>query len=144
MLQKWDQRFFDRAKELASWSQDPSTKVGAVIVRPDKTAASEGFNGFPRKIADTPERLDNRKLKNQLMIHAEANAIIFAREPLEGYTIYLWPCIPCSKCAGLIIQTGILRVVSNNRQHTNGGEDLALTISMFDEAGVELILHDVA
>jgi dCMP deaminase len=58
-----------------------------VIVRPDRTVSATGFNGFPRGIADTPERLNHRETKYALVAHAELNAILTAREPQHGYTI---------------------------------------------------------
>ena len=51
----WDMRFAQLAKLVSLWSKDPSTKVGSVIVRPDKTIASVGFNGFPKGVPDEPE-----------------------------------------------------------------------------------------
>jgi len=46
----WHDRFFAMADLVGSWSKDPSTKVGAVIIRPDRTIASVGYNGFPRGV----------------------------------------------------------------------------------------------
>ena len=46
-IDKWDARFLDLAVYVADWSKDPSTKVGAVLVRPDRTIAALGFNRFP-------------------------------------------------------------------------------------------------
>ena len=43
---KWETRFLEMARLVSGWSKDPSTKVGAVIVRPDKTIASVGYNGI--------------------------------------------------------------------------------------------------
>ena len=42
--EKWNVRFLDLARFIAAWSKDPSTKVGAVLVRPDRTIAAVGFN----------------------------------------------------------------------------------------------------
>ena len=42
----WDQRFLYAARRFASWSKDPSTKVGAVAVR-DRRILVEGYNGLP-------------------------------------------------------------------------------------------------
>ena len=47
MNRKWKLRFLGLSEYIAQWSKDPSTKVGAVIVRPDKSIVSMGFNGFP-------------------------------------------------------------------------------------------------
>jgi dCMP deaminase len=51
---KWDARFLDLARHVATWSRDPSTQTGAVIVRPNRTIASVGYNGFPRDCNDDP------------------------------------------------------------------------------------------
>ena len=45
----WNQRFIELAEHVATWSKDPSTKVGAVIVDFDKRIISIGFNGYPKK-----------------------------------------------------------------------------------------------
>jgi dCMP deaminase len=108
---KWDIRFLDLAKLVSSWSKDPSTKVGAVIVDSKNRIVSIGFNGFPHKIKDDV-RLQYRDMKYNRIIHAECNAIMFANKPLEGCTIYTYPFQPCSTCASMIIQSGISRVVT--------------------------------
>lgn len=108
-MSRWDDRFIGLAEHIAGWSKDPSTKVGSVIVRPDKTIASVGFNGFPRGVRDD-ERLTDRDEKYPIIVHAEANAIVHAREPLHGHSIYVWPMPPCAPCAALIIQAGIKNV----------------------------------
>jgi dCMP deaminase len=108
----WDQYFLGLAKSVSAASKDPSTKVGAVITRPDRTVASLGYNGFPRGIADTDERLNTREVKYGLVVHGEINAILTAREPLHGYTLYTWPFLTCKNCALLVVQSGIARVVA--------------------------------
>lgn len=108
----WDRRFLALARHISTWSKDPSTQVGAVIVRPDRTVASMGFNGFPQGVEDTPARLLNRDDKLDLIVHAEVNALAFAREPLRFCTLYVWPLPPCIRCATSIIQHGVGRVVA--------------------------------
>ena len=78
MSEKWDGRFLSLATHISNWSKDPSTKVGCVVVGPDREIRSTGFNGFPRGIADTDERLSDRDLKYPLICHAEENAIMHA------------------------------------------------------------------
>lgn len=107
---KWDLRFLELAALVASWSKDPSTQTGAVIVRPDRTVASIGYNGFARGCDDSPELYANRELKYTRVIHCEMNAILSAREPLEGYTLYTHPFLTCDRCAVHVIQAGIKRV----------------------------------
>ena len=43
-MTKWDVRFLELAKQIASWSKDPSTQVGCVVVGPDREIRSTGFN----------------------------------------------------------------------------------------------------
>ena len=112
MDEKWDRRFLELAKHISTWSKDPSTKCGAVIVRPNKTIASVGYNGFPRGIDDDDERLNDREEKLNLTIHAEMNAILSAEEPIHRYTLYTYPFLPCDRCAVHVIQAGILTVVA--------------------------------
>ena len=48
---KWDIRFLEMAKLVASWSKDPSTQVGCVAVR-NRNVIAQGYNGFPRGCDD--------------------------------------------------------------------------------------------
>lgn len=107
--EKWDTRFLDLAERVGTWSKDPSTKVGAIIVRPDRTIASLGFNGFPRHIKDEYEDREHKLLRT---VHAELNAILSAREPVKGYHLYVSPLFPCANCAAAIIQSGIKYVTA--------------------------------
>lgn len=134
----WDARFLSLAEHVATWSKDPSTKVGAVIVRPDRTVSSIGFNGFPRRIEDDA-RLADRELKYQLIVHGEANALLSAREPLHGHTLYTFPFMPCSRCAGLVIQAGIARVVAPKSTSQRWEQNFDLARSLFCEAGIILL-----
>lgn len=135
----WDGRFLGLAQSIASWSKDPSTKVGAVIVRPDRTIASVGYNGFPRGVEDDPETLANREAKYLRTVHAEVNAILTAKEPLAGYTLYVSPLHPCAACAGIIIQSGIKRVVAFMKDSPDRWLNQFMAAkSMFDQAGVQV------
>lgn len=138
---KWDFFFLGLAEHISTASKDPSTKVGAVIVAPDRRVVSMGYNGLPRGVEDTPERLNNRELKYQLIVHAERNALLFAREPLDGYTLYTTPFAPCSVCAGMIIQAGIKNVVSYYVSDTKWLDSFKLSSKMFVEAGVSMKLY---
>lgn len=112
MSQKWDLRFLDLAKLVASWSKDPSTKAGAVIVRPDRSVLSVGFNGFPKQMPDDPTWYANREEKYSRIVHCEINALIHSHEPLVGYTLYTYPFLPCDRCCVQMIQAGIKRMVA--------------------------------
>ena len=111
---KWDGRFLQLAITVSFWSKDPSTKHGAVLVRPDFSVASLGFNGFPRGMADGINILENRDEKYRRVIHAEMNALLNSREsfPLgPGWTMYTTgPC--CARCMVHLLQAGLRRFVS--------------------------------
>lgn len=137
----WHIRFLSLAMHIAQWSRDPDRKIGAVIVRPDKTIASVGFNGFPRGVEDSDTRYSDKALKRELVVHAEVNAILHAREPLHGYTLYVWPVLPCARCAAAIIQSGIARVVYVPlKQGSNWATTGEIAATMLREANIEVIV----
>ena len=112
MWSKWDIRYLEMARLVAGWSKDPSTQTGAVIVRPDNSVASVGYNGFPRGIEDTPERYEDREVKYSFIVHCEMNAVLSAHDNVIGNTLYTWPFLSCDRCAVHMIQAGITRVVA--------------------------------
>lgn len=135
---KWDKRFIDLAKLVGSWSKDPSTQVGAVITDNNNRIVSIGFNGFPQKVVDSEDRLVDREYKYDIVVHAEANALMFANKSVEGCTLYTWPFQPCSRCAGLVIQSGIKRVVSVKISDDRWEKNFRLARQLFDESGIIL------
>jgi len=137
---KWDERFIELAKLVGSWSKDPSTQVGAVIVDNDHRIISIGFNGLPKGVKDSEDKLNDREEKYNIIVHAEANALMFASKSLVGCTIYTWPFQPCSKCAGLIIQSGIKRVVSVIHTDERWKKNFSIAYDLLREAGVEVNL----
>lgn len=139
---KWDVRFLEMAKLVASWSRDPSTKCGAVVVRPDKSVASVGFNGFPMRTDDDPALYEDRDTKLSRVIHAEQNALLLAREWLKDCTLYTYPPgigPTCDRCAAHVIQAGITRVVhyyDESRFGSRWREPAERGLKMYEEAQV--------
>ena len=135
---KWDIRFLEMAKLVASWSKDPSTKVGTIAVR-NRTVIAQGYNGFPRGIDDN-DRLDNRTVKYMYIVHSEMNAIYNAAEngvSLKGSTIYTVGLPVCHDCAKGLIQVGIKRVVTPEIETPERWlKSLSLTEEMFKEADI--------
>ena len=112
-IDKWDNRFLVMAQLVSTWSKDPSTKCGAVIVRPDKSVCSVGFNGFPQQMSDDDSLYLDRYEKYSRVIHSEMNAIQFAQDSsLRGYTTYCYPFLPCDRCCVHLMQKGIVRIVA--------------------------------
>ena len=111
---KWDHRFMRLAREISTWSKDPSSKIGAVIVNDERRILATGYNGFPRGIADTDERLNDREQKYPRIIHAEMNSLmnaLYSGVSVKGATIYVYGLPVCSECTKSVIQAGISRVV---------------------------------
>ena len=107
----WDKRFLRLADEVASWSKDPSTKVGCVLVDDKKRVIGLGYNGFARGVPDKATSYQNRPLKYQMIIHAEANAILNAVGNTEGSHAYVSQR-PCASCMALLIQAGVTSCIS--------------------------------
>lgn len=151
MTNKWDNHFINLAVEHAKMSKDPSTQVGAVIVGPDKEIRSTGFNGFPRGIADTPERLNDREAKLELVVHGEMNAVLNAARigvSVKGCTLYLaatddsgliWGGAPCVRCTVEIIQSGIAEIVAPPFKNTPSRwlDSIKKARALLEEAGIK-------
>ena len=144
MDDKWDRRFMAMSFLVASWSKDPSTQCGSVIVDTNKRIVSVGFNGFPKGTSDEETLYNNREEKYEKILHAETNSILFAQRDLTGYTMYVVPLPPCSRCMSLIIQSGIKRVVSiqpsDDLKKRWWGSNL-LSFSMAKQAGIDITLY---
>ncbi len=142
MSDKWEQRFIALARHIAGWSKDPSTKVGCVVVGPDREIRSTGFNGFPRGIDDSDGRLSDRDKKYPLICHAEENAIMHAARigvSLKDCSAYVtWP--PCTRCARSLIQAGIRTVLYPAGQEIpeRWQQDFETSTGMFHEAGLDV------
>jgi dCMP deaminase len=147
-VDKWDKRFLGLAQHVSTWSRDPSTQCGAVIIRPDKSIASEGFNGFPRKMADEPEWYENREEKYSRIIHAEMNAVGFCKDDnLTGYTLYTYPMMPCNRCFVHMVQWGITRFVypkANEDAMSRWGESFEKVLKYADECKVEMVEIEIS
>jgi dCMP deaminase len=108
---KWERRFLRLANnEIAGWSKDPSSKVGCVLVSPDRDIVIPGYNGFPPGIADTTERYADRELKYQLVQHAERNALRKLGYHDVGYHLFCTH-MPCPQCVGGAISAKVTSIV---------------------------------
>ena len=141
MMYKWHTRFMELAQLVATWSKDPSTGVGAVIVDNHNRVVSLGYNGLPKGVRDSSERLQNREVKLAVTLHAEDNALGFANQDVSGFTMYVTRP-PCSHCAARIIQRGISRVVTPTPSEDfleRWGDSIKLSEQLFDEAEVSIV-----
>lgn len=146
---KWDYRFLKLAGHISSWSKDPSTKVGAVLVDSLNRVISVGYNGFPRGVDDAEHRYADREKKYQMVVHAEVNAILMAGAAARGSMLYVYPSfmVPpiCADCCKLAIQAGVARIVGYrieddvplNERQLRWKDSILVSRTMCDEAGVK-------
>lgn len=111
MRKDWDEYFLDIAFQVASRSTCNRRAVGALVVK-DKRIKGTGYNGAPHGL---PHCLDVGCLMDgehcQRTIHAEINALLeCSPEERAGATMYVTD-YPCERCALIIIQAGIKRIV---------------------------------
>lgn len=142
-MDKWDKRFMELTQVIANWAScyQSHRKIGAIIVK-NKRIVTTGYNGAPsghlscvekgecmRRQANIPSGMQQELC---YAIHAEQNAIVQAAKlgiSIDGATMY---CThqPCSICAKLIINSGIVRIVYLNPYPDK------LSIEILNEVGV--------
>lgn len=105
----WVLKGLGAAEHFATWSKDPSTQVGAVILSRRNRVIGVGYNGFPSRMKDDPARLADRALKNADTIHAEINAVLNATADVEGCPLFV-SHPPCGECALFLSQVGVSEV----------------------------------
>lgn len=142
MIQKWDGRFLDLAKLVSTWSKDPSTKVGAVIVKDINNIVSVGYNGFPKGMPDYEWLYSDRIEKYSRIIHGEVNAVLHAYTSPQDCTLYTYPFLPCDRCFVQMLQVGIMRFVApkivDEDLMSRWGEAIEKVKKYAKEVGVEI------
>ncbi|MDQ5988203.1 MAG: dCMP deaminase [Syntrophus sp. SKADARSKE-3] len=140
----WDEYFMNIASLVATRSTCLRRSVGAVLVR-DRRLLSTGYNGAPsglRHCLDLGCFRKEHKIpsgeRHELCrgLHAEQNAIIQAAlhgVSVKGARLYC-TTHPCSICAKMIINAGIVSVMIKD-----GYED-AMAADILREAGVNVEL----
>tara|TARA_Y100000389_G_C17445764_1_gene511497 strand:+ start:602 stop:1081 length:480 start_codon:yes stop_codon:yes gene_type:complete len=138
---KWDIRYLQLAQEVASWSKDPSTQIGAIAVGNKGQVLSQGYNGFPRGIIDKDAYYLDRETKYKYVVHAEMNVIYNATYngvSLDGATLYVTGLPVCSDCAKGVIQVGIQRVVMKEQNvPLKWIDSWKTTAGMFEQANIK-------
>jgi len=142
MAKHWDQRFLQLARLVSTWSKDPSTKTGAVIVEPSRHVVSLGYNGFPVLMPDNKALYNDRQEKYSRIIHCEMNALLSANSSVAGCTLYTYPFISCDRCFVHLAQAGITRFVApvaSPEQLTRWGEAFAKVRRYAAELNLEIV-----
>ena len=109
----WDEYFLQMAEVVSQRSPDPNTKHGCILVDADRRVISTGYNG---PVSGLPHHLirAERPFKYDWFIHAEDNAVAFARCDLRGATAYVTGT-PCAACFRRLLQVGVRRIVHGDR-----------------------------
>jgi len=141
----WDEYFLEIARTVAKRSTCLRRQIGAVIVR-DRRILTTGYNGAPSGLRHC---LDLGCLRDELGIqsgthqeicralHSEMNAIIQAAQhgvSTRGATLYC-TMQPCSVCARMLINAGIVRIV-----YTGDYPD-EFSMSLLREAKIEIVRY---
>lgn len=128
------------ARNASTMSKDPSSKVGAVLVK-DRRIVGTGFNGFPRGLSDDC-RLDDREQKLPRVVHAEMNAILNAGREAEGSTLFMYGFsgAPCANCTKHLLQAGIVQVyVCGPELPERWRKDVDISLDMMREADIPVL-----
>jgi dCMP deaminase len=131
----WDEYFIDLAQIVKKRSNCLRIPYGALIVK-DFRIISTGYNGTPHGIKNCIDGGCERCAKREkgeikthefqescICIHAEQNAIVQAAYQgisTKGAAMYS-TISPCSSCAKLIINAGIIRYIYNTPHHDKEG-----------------------
>ena len=133
----FDEWVLECAEAVSKRSRDPSTKVGCVIVRADKSFAAVGYNGFPRSMEDRPEWYETRAEKYDRVVHAEMNALAAMKETAIGCIVYITHP-PCKECAKFLAAHGVAKVVWRHHEGISDRFDTTRSEEILRDCGIEI------
>ena len=143
---EYDMIFMWKVDMISCISDDPRKKVGAIIGCPDGSIVGMGFNDLRPGTENREEILNNKERKNEVIIHAERNAIDNALNSPNSSSIDWSICsiyvsfAPCEKCARYIIQTDMRRVVFPKMDPSSSWRESAEQAKeLMSNAGLELV-----
>ena len=123
----WSNYFLDIADNIASRSTCIRAQYGAVIVSPDNTIVSTGYNGAPSHVESCYDK--GSCIRNTLgiahrdryeicySVHAEANALIRSKSDTRGCDLYIGSIgydldrEPCFMCKRMMLNAGIIHCI---------------------------------
>ena len=144
----WDEYFMSIAILVSLRSKDPSSKVGAVLVRDNKILGT-GYNGFPSGCDESrfpwDREVDSKgwiNTKYPYVIHAEANALMNTVAHCRDAQLYV-TMHPCNECAKLLIQGGVKQVTFLSDKHREN-EAFVAARKLLEVTGVSVKKMDPA
>lgn len=140
-----DEMMLSIAKLVAQRSTCSSRlKVGAVLATTDGRILSFGYNGVPRGMphcddAGCQRGPDNKHL---WLLHAEENAIVNAAAngiAVKGAVAYVTH-FPCSHCAAVFAQAGIITVIYEKEY----GDTSKAALTVFRQCSIEVVQKEIS
>ncbi len=116
---RYDKLFLSSATLSAGMSYCKRLQVGAVLVKENRILAN-AWNGTIAGMENCCELPDGST--SEFVLHAEQNIIAFSSKrgiSTDGCTLYITHS-PCKQCSKLIAQSGIKRVVYNEKYRDDG------------------------
>lgn len=141
-----DDRYMALAIVLAGFSKDPRTQMGAYIVTPENEPRGAGYNGPSKRINDNKINWARESGKNDLIAHAEENALEYANGPVEGCTIYVTGH-PCKECMDILGRKGIKKIIYLHREYDSNSmqsnkADFDRSMEIADIYGMEVEVYN--
>lgn len=122
-----------RLNEIQSLSNDPSTKVGCVLLDKDFIVLSSGCNRKPSYWNDVQFPWSDRDEKNKYVIHAEMSAVLALRNDTPHYAmVTLFPCLNCAK---LLSEIGVKEIMYKDIRINN---DSSSVMSLLNLCGISV------
>lgn len=118
----WETYFLHMARVVATRADCTRRQAGCVLVDADSRVISTGYNGAPagdpgclsgacpRGLLTYAQVPEFTNYDNCIAVHAEANALLYARASCKGATAYITDQ-PCPSCAKLLRGAGVERIV---------------------------------
>jgi len=116
------------AKAYAKLSKAKRLQVGCVLIKNDRPI-SVGYNGTPTGSSNIcEEEFEGKLITLQEVIHAEANALMFAAK--NGMStkncVAVLTHSPCYECSKLFIQAGIKKIYYEKSYRITGSIDFLI------------------
>ncbi|MEK6882834.1 MAG: deoxycytidylate deaminase [Nanoarchaeota archaeon] len=135
----WEEYAINMAEVVATRSEDPWIKVGAVVLRHNNTIASCGYNGLPSGAYLLSDEWADRNYRRKFIVHAESNCLNYIKRG-EGrlIAVTLSPCVDCIK---LIASKDIKKIIYKEEYTTDPNclDDIKILCKKFD---IELKKYD--
>lgn len=104
----WPEYALQIAESAAGRSEDPHRKVGACALNHDNMVVGVGYNGLASGKTASKTFWDDRDLRRQYMIHAEANCLSLCKK--GEVRLLAVTLLPCSYCSTMIAAYGVEEV----------------------------------